>query len=134
MIARKEWLGCRHNASFMFDILGSIPVWAQYILFLWFSIYKNLCICILFSKSIYSIKEHWWFFVLSWPDEIQRMFSTVHELLHVKLKSRTISWWFYTNVIAFTLWHFIEIMSYLIKNSSSSQSYCICIYLGLSFL
>ena len=44
----------------------------------WFSIYKNLCICILFSKSICSIKEHWWSLTLSWPDEVQRMFSIVH--------------------------------------------------------
>ena len=33
MIARKEWLGCRHDISPMFDILGSTPVWASYILF-----------------------------------------------------------------------------------------------------
>ena len=36
MIARKEWLGCRHNSSPMFGISGSTPVWAQYILFLGF--------------------------------------------------------------------------------------------------
>ena len=46
---------------------------------LWFSKYKNPCICILFSKSIYGIKEHWWSLTLSWPDEIQRMFSTAYE-------------------------------------------------------
>ena len=28
MIAREEWLGCRHVASPMFDIPGSTPVWA----------------------------------------------------------------------------------------------------------
>ena len=58
MIAQEEWLGCRHDALPMFDILGSTPVWAQCILFFWFSKYKNLCICILISKSICSIKEH----------------------------------------------------------------------------
>ena len=47
MIAREEWLGCRHDASPMFDIPGSTPVWAQRIIF-WFLINKNLCICILF--------------------------------------------------------------------------------------
>ena len=66
--------------------------------------------------DIYSIKQkHWWSLTLSWPDEVQRMFSTAYELLHLKLKSQTISWWFYTNVITFILWHFIEIMSCLIK-------------------
>ena len=36
MIAREEWLGCRHDTSPMFDILGSTLVWAQYILFFYF--------------------------------------------------------------------------------------------------
>ena len=31
ILAREEWLGCRHDASSMFDIPGSTPVWAQYI-------------------------------------------------------------------------------------------------------
>ena len=35
MKAREEWLGCRHDASPMLDILGSTPVWAPYIIF-WF--------------------------------------------------------------------------------------------------
>ena len=29
MIAQEEWLGCQHDASPMFDISGSTPVWAQ---------------------------------------------------------------------------------------------------------
>ena len=33
MVAREEWLGYRHDASSMFDILGSTPVWVPYILF-----------------------------------------------------------------------------------------------------
>ena len=33
MLARKEWLGCRHDASPMVDISGSTPVWAQYMYF-----------------------------------------------------------------------------------------------------
>ena len=33
MVAREEWLGCRHDASPMFNIPGSTPVWAQYIVF-----------------------------------------------------------------------------------------------------
>ena len=34
LIAREEWLGCRHDASPMFDIPGSTPVWGSiYIIF-----------------------------------------------------------------------------------------------------
>ena len=40
MIAREEWLGCRHDASPMFDIPRSTPMWAQWIIFR-FSIYKT---------------------------------------------------------------------------------------------
>ena len=47
MIAREEWLGCRHDASPMLDILGSTPVCAQYILLSGFQRYKKL-ICIMF--------------------------------------------------------------------------------------
>ena len=62
-----------------------------YVIF-WFSRYKNLCICILFSKPICSMKEHWWSLTLSWLDEDQRMILTAHELLNMKLKSQTVLW------------------------------------------
>ena len=32
----------------------------------------------MFSKSICSTKEHWWSLTSSWPDEIQKVFSTTH--------------------------------------------------------
>ena len=80
----------------------------------WFLKYKDLYICILFSKSIFSVKKHWWSLSLFWSNKVQRMFSTTYELSHLKLKPQTILWWFYTNVITFTLWHFIEIMSCVI--------------------
>ena len=103
-------------------------VGSVYIIFL-FLRYKNLCIYIyiLFSKSICSIKEHRWSLTLSWPDEDQRVFSTAHELLNMKLKPQTILW-YYTKVMTFTLWHFVEIISCLIKNSSLSQWCSFCIY------
>ena len=41
----------------------------------------------MFSKSIYSIKEHYWSLTLFWSDKVQRMFSTVHELLKENLKT-----------------------------------------------
>ena len=37
MLAQEEWLGCRHDTSPMVDIPRSIPVWAQYTIFFWFS-------------------------------------------------------------------------------------------------
>ena len=33
IIVQEEWLGCRYDASLIFDIPGSTPVWAPYILF-----------------------------------------------------------------------------------------------------
>ena len=47
----EKWLGCRHDASFMFDIPGSTPMWAQNILFSGFNDIK--LICIVFLKFIY---------------------------------------------------------------------------------
>ena len=43
ILARKEWLGCRHDTSPMFDISKSTLVWAQCIyIFFGFQTYKNL--------------------------------------------------------------------------------------------
>ena len=36
MLAREEWLGCHYDASSMFDIPGSTPVWAPYMIFFGF--------------------------------------------------------------------------------------------------
>ena len=45
IIAQEKWLGCQHDASSMFDILGSIPVWAAYILFFDFHNIKTYIYC-----------------------------------------------------------------------------------------
>ena len=43
ILAWEEWLGCRHDASPMFDISVLTPVWVQYIyIFSGFQGYKNL--------------------------------------------------------------------------------------------
>ena len=42
ILAREEWLGCRHDASPIFDIPGSTPIWAQYINIFGFQEYKNV--------------------------------------------------------------------------------------------
>ena len=52
ILAREKWLGCRYDESPMFDILGSTPVWAPYMIFFGFydiKIYmyyvlKSICI------------------------------------------------------------------------------------------
>ena len=76
MIAREEWLGCWHDASPMFNIPGSTPVWAQCIFR--FSIYKIYVYVYCFQNLYVVQKEHWWILISSWPDEVQRVFSTAH--------------------------------------------------------
>ena len=56
ILAQKEWLGCQHDASPMFDIPGSTPMWAQYIFF-GFLRCKNLYV-LCFQIYIYSIKKN----------------------------------------------------------------------------
>ena len=57
ILAQKEWLVCQHDASPIFDILGSTPIWAQYIYFLDFKDIKTYMYYVF--KSIRIIKEHW---------------------------------------------------------------------------
>ena len=44
MLAQEKWLGCRHDASPMVEILESTPVWAQYMYF-WFLLRKLYVLC-----------------------------------------------------------------------------------------
>ena len=76
MLAREEWLGCRHDASPMVDILGSTPVWVQYMYFLF--LMQNLYV--LCFKIYMYIKGHWWSLTLSWPDDDQGMISIAHDV------------------------------------------------------
>ena len=100
ILAREEWLGCRHDTSPMVDIPGSILVWAQYIVFSDFNKYKNLYV-ICFENLYVLWKKHWWSLTLSWPNDVQRTFSTSHNIFLMKNKSIDISLfhlnnWFYT--------------------------------------
>ena len=52
MLARKEWLGCRQDASPMFDIPRSTPVWAPYMIFSGFHDIK-IYIYVLCFKNLY---------------------------------------------------------------------------------
>ena len=55
ILARKEWLKCRHDASPMLDIPGSTPVWAPYMIFSSFldikSIYYSLKIYMYYKRN-----------------------------------------------------------------------------------
>ena len=86
MVAWEEWLGCWHDALPMFDIPESTPVWAPYILFYDFLDLRTYIYYIL--KSICRIKEHWRCLTLSWPDKVQRMFSTAYEFSNENLNHR----------------------------------------------
>ena len=65
-----------------------------YIIFGFLNTKTYVYVCILISKSI-CIKEHWWS-LISWPNEVQRMFLTTHEFyIWVLLKNHrllTTSW------------------------------------------
>ena len=56
ILAREELLGCRHDASPVFIIPGSTPVWVQYIYFLDFQDIETYMYYVF--KSIRIIKEH----------------------------------------------------------------------------
>ena len=51
MLAWEEWLGCRHDASPMLNILGSTPMWVLYMIFSSFHDIKS--ICIMFLQNLY---------------------------------------------------------------------------------
>ena len=54
MIAREEWLGCRHDASPMLDIPGLTPVWAQCILFSGFQDIKTY-VYVYYFQNLYVV-------------------------------------------------------------------------------
>ena len=57
ILAREKWLGCHHDASPMFDILGSTPVWAPYMIFFYFHDIK-IYMYYVFKIYKYYKKEH----------------------------------------------------------------------------
>ena len=52
-----------------------------------FLIFNIKFICIMFWKSIRSMKRHWWSLTLSWPDDVQGIFLTAHDVSLNKRKS-----------------------------------------------
>ena len=53
MLVREEWLGCQHDASPMFDIPGSTPVWAPYIFFDFQNI--KIYVSVYFFQNLYVV-------------------------------------------------------------------------------
>ena len=54
ILVREEWLGCRHDTSLTVDIPESTPVWAQYMVFFYFT---NIKIYMYYVLKIYSIMK-----------------------------------------------------------------------------
>ena len=55
-------------------------------------------------KSIRIIKKYWWTLILSWPDKVQRIFSTAHEFSFKKeTKPQLTTCFNYANVMTLTL-------------------------------
>ena len=85
ILTRKEWLGCRHDTSPMVDILGSTLVWTQYMVFFDFT---NIKVYMYYVLKIYSIMKE--ILVVSnvvLLDNVQRTFSTAHDVFNLKWKS-----------------------------------------------
>ena len=76
MVAREEWLGCRHAVAHVGHTWINTSMGLTY-LFLGFSFYKTYMYYVFKTKYIYiysMTQKHWWSLTLSWPDEVQRMF------------------------------------------------------------
>ena len=54
ILDQEEWLGCRHDTSLMVDILGSTPMWAQYMVFFDFT---NIKVYIYYVLKTYMYYE-----------------------------------------------------------------------------
>ena len=58
---------------------GNTSIGSMYIIFLIFLTIKIYMYYVFKSIHVYDvIQKHWWSLTLSWPDEVQRTFSTAH--------------------------------------------------------
>ena len=85
-------------------------------------------------KSLRIIKEHWWTLTLSWPDKVQRMFSTAHKFLNKKLNHRWFYNLYYIWALRVKLYLYIIFTSSMGKYSSSTQLYSFSIYCCLVYV
>ena len=73
MLAREEWLGCRHAVAHVGHTRVNTSVGSTYFIS-GFSFYKFDMYYVFKTKYLYSMKQkHWWSLTLSWPDEVQRI-------------------------------------------------------------
>ena len=87
VIAREEWLGCRHVVAHVGHTRVNTSVGSTYFIsgFLFYKIYICIYTLCFQIKYLYSIKQkHWWSLALSWPDEVQRMFFDRPLILKIK--------------------------------------------------
>ena len=79
-------------------------------------------------KSIRIIKEYWWTLTSSWPDEVQKIFSTAYEhSFKRETKPQTTTCFNYANVMTLTL---LYIIYQMIKFETPRQlSYFISIFI-----
>ena len=82
MLAREEWLGCRHDAHGRHTRVNT-SVGTVYV----FLIFNTKPIRIMFSRSICIMKGHWWFLPLSWLDDDQGTFLTAHDVFFKEMKN-----------------------------------------------
>ena len=74
MVAREEWLGCRHAVIHVGHTRVNTSVGSTYVIY-GFLFYKIYMYYVFKTKYLYSMKQkHWWSLTLSWPDEVQKMF------------------------------------------------------------
>ena len=79
MLAREEWLRCRHVVAHVGHTRVNTSVGSTYIIFLIFKNIKTYMYYVFKSIHVSSIiQKHWWSLILSWPDKVQRTFSTAH--------------------------------------------------------
>ena len=76
ILAREEWLGCRHNTSRMFNIPGSTPMWAPYIIFSGFHDIKISMYYVLISIRIKKNTDGLWSHLGLM--KFKKYFSTAH--------------------------------------------------------
>ena len=91
-------------------------------------------------KIYISIKQHWWSLTSSWPNEVQRIFSTIHEFSKIEIEPQMILWLILYMSLRVNNYYYIIFTDSLNKRSSFTQSYlslfiCILIFLwsSLSF-
>ena len=119
ILAREKWLGCRHDASSMFDISESTPVWARYIYISGFQGYENLYILYFqiytYYKRTLVDSEH---VLTRW--DLENVFDRPW-VLKWEIKPQTIFIIYIMWDLKIMLYLYIIFISFMSKYSSSTQ-------------